>query len=412
MHEGDCRECLGGVGDELPPEVLPVVAEKKPSLGEMLASVDGMQLGMQVASVAAAWQPAASDEVELCGVGRVKADEAGQPQSMAPVQLAAQSARARLLPLLLGSADEQSRAAGLLLKSMSAASLGDEIVPSHTAARDSLAHMALATRSPQVYAWALRACQAERGDGMCQLLRAEQWVRLEPGNVIAWLHVAVDAQARNDSAAVAEALYRASHAGLADTHWGALVGLALARLPADTPLLDKGALVEELMAIESGVVLPHLAASHYCAEADVRDANRRQTCSAVAEVFQARGTSLTDVGLAATLGERVGWPAERVQTLRDERDAVLQVYTRRTATLRDRWSCASLDQTARHLVEVSQLGEIAVMRRTLKDSPESAAALAKRYRDAAAQPATSVVTRSATSAAAIAVNGATALAGR
>ncbi len=380
---------LGGVGDELPPELRPVAAEQKLSLAEMLARVDSVKLGMQAASAAAdARLPMASDEVELCGVGRVKADEAGQPKSMEPVQLAAQGARARLLPLLLGSADEQSRAAGLLLKSMSAAGEGDEVVPSHTIARDTLASMALSTRSPQVYAWALRACQAERTDGMCQLLTSEQWVRLDPGNVIAWLQVAVDAQARNDSAAVAEALYRTSHASVADAHWGALVGLTLATLPADTPLLAKGALAEELMAIESGFVLPHLAASQYCAETHVRDANRRQTCAAVAEVFHTRGTSLSDVGMAATLGERVGWPTERVQALRDERDAVLQVYTRRTATQRERWSCAALAQTARHLVDVSQLGEIAVMRRALKDSPESTAALAKRYRDAAAKPPT------------------------
>ena len=44
------------------------------------------------------------------------------------------------------------------------------------------------------------------------------------------------------------------------------------------------------------------------------------------------------------------------------------------------------------------------MRRTLKDSPESTAALAKRYRDAAAKPLSSAATGAAT--------GATTLAGR
>ena len=253
-------------------------------------------------------------------------------------------------------------------------------------ARDTLASMALSTRSPQVYAWAMRACQNDRLDGMCQLLKAEQWARLEPGNAMAWLQVGVDAQMRLDAAAVAEAMYRVSHASRVDTHWGALTGLVMSRLPSDTSVLAKGVLAEELLGIEAAVASPHLIASQFCSEADLRDANRRQTCSAVAEVFQTRGTSLTDVGLSATLGERVGWPAERVNAVRDERDAVLQVYNQRAADVRERWSCAALDQTARRLVEVSQQGEIATMRRSLKQQPEAAPVLAQRYRDAVAKP--------------------------
>ena len=53
----------------------------------------------------------------------------------------------------------------------------------------------------------MRACQARRSEGMSQLLSADQWARLEPGNAIAWLQVAVRAQARNEAAAVAEAMF-------------------------------------------------------------------------------------------------------------------------------------------------------------------------------------------------------------
>jgi hypothetical protein len=384
------RAWLAGFADEPPAEAVPMGSVGRPSLQEMLARINATRLAGEVAASAASApaRPAmAPDEAEVCGIGRVKVDETGQLKDMAPVQQAAQGLRDRLLAQLLGSGDEQQRAAGLLLQSIFSAASGDAAPPpTHLLARDTLASMALSTRSPQVYAWAMRACQNDRLDGMCQLLKAEQWARLEPGNAIAWLQVGVDAQMRLDAAALAEAMYRVSHASRADTHWGALTGLVMSRVPSDTSVLAKGVLAEELMAIEAAVATPHLIASQFCSEADLRDANRRQTCSAVAEVFQTRGTSLTDVGLSATLGERVGWPAERVDAVRDERDAVLQVYNQRAANVRERWSCASLDQTARRLVEVSQQGEIAVMRRALKQQAEAAPVLAQRYRDAAAKP--------------------------
>ncbi|HEX3142178.1 MAG TPA: hypothetical protein VHQ87_19120, partial [Rhizobacter sp.] len=294
------RAWMAGFADEPPPEAVPAGSVRQPSLKDMLARLDAARLGAEAAaSAAAAAKPAlAADEIEVCGVGRVKADELGQPRDTATLQLAAQSARERLLPALLGSSDENARAAGLLLQSVEVHGLGDAASSSQVLARDMLASMALATRSPQVYAWAMRACQNGRGEGMCQLLSADQWARLEPGNAVAWLQVAVDAQARNEAAAVAEAMFRASHASRADTHWGAFAGQVLGRLPAETPVLLKGALAEELTAAEAAVASPHLIASQYCSEAEVRDANRRQTCSAVAEVFHTRGSSLTDVGLA------------------------------------------------------------------------------------------------------------------
>ncbi|HET7794974.1 MAG TPA: hypothetical protein VFL64_16445 [Rhizobacter sp.] len=382
---------VSGFGDEPPAGAMPSGSVRQPTLREMLGRIDAARLGLEsgasATSATAAKLTISQDEVEVCGQGRKKVDDNGQLKDMAPVQLAAQAARDRLLPALLGSPDETSRAAGLLLQTLGAPGPGDAAAPtSHLLARDTLASMALSTRSPQVYAWAMRACQNERSEGMCQLLSADQWARLEPSNAVAWLQVAVDAQARLDAAGVAEAMYRVSQASRVDAHWNGLTGLVMARLPAEMPALDKGALVEELMTLEASVATPHLIASQFCTEADVRDANRRQTCSAVADVFHARGTTLTDVGLAAALGERVGWPAERVDAVRDERDAVLHVYKQRAADVRERWTCGALDKTARRMIDVSQQGEIAVMRRTLKEQPENAAALARRYRESVAKP--------------------------
>jgi hypothetical protein len=107
---------------------------------------------------------------------------------------------------------------------------------------DSLARMAVATRSPQTYALAMRACQGQRGEGACQMLSADQWVQLDSGNAMLWLQVATDAQVRGDAAAVAEALYRASQATSADWYAGSIASMALAKLPADMRLPERGAL--------------------------------------------------------------------------------------------------------------------------------------------------------------------------
>jgi hypothetical protein len=167
-----------------------------------------------------------------------------------------------------------------------------------------------------------------------------------------------------------------------DMRFGALAGVALRQLPTDLPLLSKGAVIDEVMAVENGLALPHLIATQHCSQADVRDANRHQVCAAVADLFHAKGTTLVDLGVAASIGERVGWPAERVSAVRDERDAFQQLQSRRLAGAA--WSCASIDQTLRQLTDIGQLGEIAVVRRTLKESTDAVAVLAQRYRDAAA----------------------------
>jgi hypothetical protein len=398
---------LSGVGDELKPAAVQLGPVGKPSLGEMLGSVDSTQLGAQAASAAAlaaaaASVPLAPGETEICGLGRVKADDAGQPKDMAPIRLVAQRARERLLPALANSADEPARAAGLLLQSAGRPRPADESCDSadcpprdapinnpgahlrtDLVARDALASMALNTRSPQVYAFAMAACQGHRKDGVCLQLSPEQWARLDPDNAVPWLHVAADARDRRDASATAEALFRVSRVSRSDAHWGGLTSLVLARLPADLPILDKVALASEVLALESALPPPFVPVSQYCSAAEVRDANRQQTCADVAEVLVNKGSSLIDVALGASIGQRVGWPAERLSALQDERDAIAQLGEQ--AAPAHPWSCAVLARTLNHLLGVGQHGELVTMRRALRQSPEPVAVLAGKHREAVAR---------------------------
>ncbi|MEO8155536.1 MAG: hypothetical protein ABI605_20905 [Rhizobacter sp.] len=379
---------LAGRGDDLPPAsaAAPAATLGKPSLSEMLASVDSARLGMQAASAAAANAASAvlgPDEVEVCGLGRVKADELGQPKNMEPIQNAAQAAREQVLPVLLGSPDEVARAAGLLLQGAGALSASDSASAPGVSAREALTHMALTTRSPQVYAWAMQACQGQRGEGACQLLKADQWARLDPDNAIPWLHVASDASSRHDLQAVSEALFRVSHAARSDARWGALTATTIANIPAGVSLLARGALAYEVSAIDAGAEMPLLVASEHCSAAEVRDANRLQTCLAVAEVLNGKGSTLIEVALGSAIGARAGWSPERIVAGREERDAMSQLSEQ--AQSQGAWSCPAITKSLRDLAEIGQRGEMAAMRNALKQSLEGVGVLARRHREAEAK---------------------------
>lgn len=357
-----------------------------PSLVEMLASADATRLGARAASAVAAARevalPPRTDETEVCGVGRVKAGDDGQPRDLSPVRRASERLRERMLPLLLQSGDDTSRAAGLLMQALGDPSPADGMEAQATRARDELATLASVRGSPQVYAWAMRACQAQRDEGACRLLSADQWARLEPANAVAWLHVAADAQVRRDAAAVAEALYRVAHAPKSDARRGALVSVVLARVPPEADLLARTSLAVDLARLDTRAELPLVAASQHCGVNEVRDANRAQVCSGVAELLSRRGSTLAEASLGVSIGERVGWPSERVAAASEERDALSQLGTTPSATSSaNPWSCSALTRTLAHLTETSRHGELATLRSALKRSNESVSVLARRFRD-------------------------------
>lgn len=360
-----------------------------PNKVQMLASMDDAQLSQQgVSAMAAALMapPAApvmaADETELCGHGRVKADENGRPRDMAPILSAAQRVRNQVLPTLLSSPDDTQRAAGLLMVALDDAGVPDGVIDGGAQrARDELASLAAFKGTPQIYAWAMRACQQQRTEGVCRMLSAEQWARLEPANAMAWLQVAADAKLRRDEPGVAEAMYRVSHAARSDARPGALVGTVLAKLPPEADMLSRIGLAAELAKLEARAELPLVAASQHCGAKEVRDANRQQVCIAVAEVLVKRGSTQAEAALGTTIGERAGWPVERVAAAGEERDALAQMNV---AAQADAWGCNALAQTLSRLHETARLGELAMLRGALKRSPDDATVLAKRYRDAAA----------------------------
>jgi hypothetical protein len=359
----------------------PKKAEVRAGMKEAQPAQRGVS-AVSAAVVAPTASGPAAGEIDVCGLGRVKADEAGRPRDMAPIRHAAQRLRAQVLPTLLDSRDDTTRAAGLLMVVLDEARAPGGIDGGVPRARDELASMAALKGTPQLYAWAMRACQAQRGEGMCRMLSADQWARLEPSNAMAWLHAAADAKLRRDEAAVAEAMYRVSLAGKSDARQGALASTVLAKLPPEADLLARVGLALELAKLDAKAELPLVAASQYCGANEMRDANRQQVCASVANVLTKRGGTLAEATLGTSIGERAGWSAERVLAAAEEHDAIAQLSA--VGLAGEAWSCNGLALALSRIHESARQGELAMMRTALKRSPERTAVLARRYRDAQA----------------------------
>jgi len=360
-------------------------------------SLDPSFAALAAAAASAASAPLAADEIEVCGVGRVKARD-GHPIDRTLIASTADQAHRQLAGTLAQHPDEMARAAGLLLQRDEGPAEANAAQPcegagcepeqrrqqrvaANEAQRDALARMAVATRSPAVYTLAWRACQASPG-GSCQLLSTRQLVTLDPNNVDAWLEVASEAVQRGEAGAVDEAFYRASKAGTADLRWGQLGAIALRNLPPGTPALQRQAVAERAMGIEAMLAMPGFkSASQYCDAAALRDANRLQVCADLAEVMARRSTSLLDMAFGQMLGSRVGWPAERLQALRQDRNAIMQAMKAVAAAPGSEWSCAHIERSTRWVLDVGQFGEVGAARMLMARTGQDPAVLARKYEE-------------------------------
>ena len=374
------------------------------------------------AAAAAASAPLAADEIEVCGIGRVKA-KGGQPLDRTLFTTASEAAQQRLIATLARQPDELSRATGLLLQRDEGPSHANAPQPcdgadcnapaepgeseqqrqarmgANASQRDALAQMAVATRSPAVYTLAWRACQANPG-GACQMLSTRQLATLDPNNADAWLEVASEAAQHGDTGLVDEALYRASKATTVDLRWGQLSALALRNLPPGAPAIERHAVMERALGVESALATPGMKVlMQHCDTTAVRDGNRLQVCSDLAELMSKRSTNLLYMAIGQALGARVGWPAERLQAMRQERDAMSQAMKSMVAADGAEWSCAQIERATRWVLDIGQFGEIGAVRMLIARTGQNVTVLAKQYNDdraaaaarAASAPASGVV---------------------
>jgi hypothetical protein len=343
--------------------------------------------------VAAVSTPLAADESEVCGIGRIKTAELERDARFEAAQRRALDGLQRGLG---NSPQEIGRVTALALRAVALEPISNNCqgadcvvaLPQAGAAeaREDLARLAIGTSSPVIYALALRVCERQRNEGSCGMLSLQQWSRLDPANAVPWLATAFDASRRNETSTVHESMYRASQAQTVDGGDAALLGAILAGLPADMSPLERSmamndAFEQVVLNIAGPVSAQNAMVNGYCSAEAVRNANRQQSCAALAEVLVNKGRSLVDVGMGTAIGARAGWPAERVEALRREREAMFQVSLR-SVSVPTFWSCESLERQSRYFQEVAALGEVGGLRRAIQRSGASTENLSAEYRAA------------------------------
>lgn len=318
-----------------------------------------------------------SGEAEVCGLGIVKVSERDPSGADQVPERARQDTWDRLRAVFAASDDERLRAIGFLLDARSAEQ-------SAAAPRDALARLAAGSSDSLVYALAIEACKSldtQRVEaGACQLVSAEQWTRVDPHNAVPWLSLASLARERKDAAGEAEAVYRASLAQVSDSHAAVLPKMISQALPPDlAPIGRTIALVDAYRAQAAFHQPAHRAASRYCAADAVADSNLSQVCEQLATLLIDRGRALPDPLTGRTIGERVGWPAQRVQELQDEQQALMLSAVAHTGG-NTALNCENVTRLTQWAAQASELGEFGAMRELLKRSGKSMEQALAEYR--------------------------------
>lgn len=343
--------------------------------------------------------------VEVCGIGRVRLQPSGDIDL--PDKLAASDRWFRQAAAgLAASGNDYDRAVGLYAQSIQAALQAmkgyasarpgcerDEQCMSEwmaagqqasAAATDQLARHAVASRSPAVYALAFygcrRAADSPPASGACAQISSAQWAQIDPDNAAPWLYEAGLAARRKDAKAVDEALLRASKARAMRVHNEApLRFMDPGILPNDDPVA-MGMAYYQLAGIWAAFPAPDAVAAQYCGPNATMDGPRRLLCSDLADVLADRSSSLLSMGVGARIGERAGWPPERVAAARDFASAINQVWTTASYDQKDLYTCRTLEVNNKRLSEIFQYGEVGAAKRQIQASGKSVAELAREWK--------------------------------
>jgi hypothetical protein len=259
---------------------------------------------------------------------------------------------------------------------------GPEELDTH---REALARMALVTDDAQVYAWAFRSCRRASAEspGACMQVSAAQWARLDPENAEPWLEAAGEARRHKDEIALDDAMYHVAAAERHQSGWQALAAIVIEHAPQDEPsMIGTEMTVTQAVGLEAAQRDPLHGVGEYCSVKAIGDANRRDTCERIATVLAERSTTLIARSMGMAMGRRLGWTAERLNALADQRDAEWMVTRLKGAdpAQSDSASCAGIRTNIERVRAVAEFGEIETLRRDVEASGRSVAKLAAESR--------------------------------
>ena len=142
---------------------------------------------------------------------------------------------------------------------------------------------------------------------------------------MAWSRSTSDrAKEQGDGQTLTEALHRLSQADTSDYYAFSVADTVLRNLPADlTPAEKMVAYVRGGMVWTDWDLPSYRPLVNECSGAWAKDANRAQTCEAIAKLMTTRDKTLMGAMIGTRIGEGLGWPADRVLALRTDLRALM-----------------------------------------------------------------------------------------
>jgi hypothetical protein len=321
------------------------------------------------------------DEIEVCGVGKVKLDRDDWTATGKYLDALTRNSRMRWLAALRTSDDSRARAAGLYLEGILDR---DSPQKDRDAAREELVQLALATKDAAIYALAHTKCIKSLEDytsqSACPQLSLDDWTRADSDNAVPWLQLAAKARREGDGAAEAAAMAHASQAHQYEPYTWSLFSFAQAAMPNDVTAADRWILTTQVIGVEAAMPMPYQPLVQYCSREAQSDIAVGRQCNALAELMVSNGGTLLDLSAGKRLGALVGWPAERVEKLTQEMKASMHAINEMTGMdPTQQWSCDSVARGNAYMSQLQELGERGVARQAIERSGESVAELSREY---------------------------------
>lgn len=346
------------------PEATVVVATlpaAPPTLAPELPAPPPASAPAAVAAEAAATARSGPTVLDLCGVGRLPApahdpeterDLLGLPT---PLGRDADDTVRPLLEAALQAQGPRGQAATLLLAPDLLADTG-----LRQRSATALAGQARAAGDPLLIHLALALCRWD-GPGRDCGVSARDWVRVDAANAAAWLALAHDEPGAR--AEVLAGLQQSRHHRL---QYGALTALMLQHWPAGQPEYLQLMQIAQVANMESvlsvGALAGALALRDLCPEGLAPGTAERLACDGVVRQMVEGGDTLAARGQGIALARRLGWPAEVVQAMQDEHNALSQAGPLWAGGDEQPYSCTATAARRRHVADVARLGEVGAVR--------------------------------------------------
>jgi hypothetical protein len=346
--------------------------------------------GLVTGSLKEPMPPAASGSlVEVCGIGQV----AVNPDESFPaalLQLMLKQPTPSLdaaVDALATSSKPDDRAIGLYLRWINRVAKAREAASNETCEKDPQCRenvgaigMAVGAADKELLRAHLLSSRdglsrsllkqlCDPGDRDCKLDAAQRWAEVDGDNALAWLAVA-SAALPNDRETIDRALARAAGASRAEHYYHRLSLPAASEIVlAAQPFERFTAQVAVMGIVAAWPIDNYVALSAGCSVKDIQQPRRREQCERIATVLYEQDQTALGRNLAAAIGQRVGWPAEKQQRVRDLMYADMEAMER-SGEINPKlmFGCSAAQQASLSIQDLAKHGELGAMERRVARS--------------------------------------------